>query len=735
MSVLVIVESPTKAKTITKFLGKGYVVKSSFGHVRDLPKSKLGVDVENNFEPHYIVSRDKSKVVKELKEAAKKADHIYFATDEDREGEAISYHLATILDIEPAKAERITFHEITKHAIMHAIENPRELDLRMVDAQQARRVLDRLVGYNLSPFLWRKVAKGLSAGRVQSVAVRLVVEREREIKDFKAEEYWTLEGAFVTKQSEIFAAKLNSVKGKKLDKMSLTNKETVDDIIKNLQKTTYKVAEVEEKQTKRNPLPPYTTSSLQQDANHQLGFSAKQTMRLAQQLYEGVELGDEGSVGLITYMRTDAVNLSDTFIKEAHEVIGEKYGKKYQVDEPRRFKNKSKGAQEAHEAIRPTSAGQDPDSIKDHLDRNQLRLYTLIWNRAVATQMASADLKAMSVDVESANSYGFRATGQAVLFDGFLKLYPDKTKDSLLPQLTVDEALTCNELKHEQHFTETPARYSDATLVKALEEFGIGRPSTYAPTLATIEERGYVERDDKKRLLPKDIAYTVNDLLVEHFHHVVDFQFTAEMEEKLDAIARGEEKWRPVIAEFYAPFKENLDKKDKELTKHEEPTDEVCDKCGKPMVIKTGRFGKFLACTGYPECRNTKPYGTDEKAAAAASEPVDELCEKCGSPMVKRMGRFGPFIGCSNYPKCKNIKSIEIKINLSCPKCKQGEIIERRSKRGKVFYGCNRYPECDFALWDKPNGEMCPTCGNPLVYGAKGTIKCGSKDCSFTKTP
>src|SRR3989338_7268906 len=340
MSVLVIVESPTKAKTITKFLGKGYVVKSSFGHVRDLPKSKLGVDVENNFEPHYIVSRDKSKVVKELKEAAKKADHIYFATDEDREGEAISYHLATILDIEPAKAERITFHEITKHAIMHAIENPRELDLRMVDAPQARRVLDRLVGYNLSPFLWRKVAKGLSAGRVQSVAVRLVVEREREIKDFKAEEYWTLEGAFVTKQSEIFAAKLNSVKGKKLDKMSLTNKETVDDIIKNLQKTTYKVAEVEEKQTKRNPLPPYTTSSLQQDANHQLGFSAKQTIRLAQQLYEGVELGDEGSVGLITYMRTDAVNLSDTFIKEAHEVIGEKYGKKYQVDEPRRFKNK-----------------------------------------------------------------------------------------------------------------------------------------------------------------------------------------------------------------------------------------------------------------------------------------------------------------------------------------------------------------------------------------------------------
>lgn len=732
MPKLVIVESPTKAKTITKFLGKGYIVKSSFGHVRDLPKSKIGVDVEHNFEPHYIISRDKTKVVKELKDAAKKADEILFATDEDREGEAISYHLATILGIEPDKAKRITFHEITKTAILHAIENPRQLDLNLVDAQQARRVLDRLVGYNLSPFLWRKVAKGLSAGRVQSVAVRLVVEREREILAFKPEEYWTLEADFLTKQSAEFAAKLNSIKGKKLEKMDLKNKAALDEIVLDLAKTTYKIASVEEKQSKRNPLAPYTTSSLQQDANHQLGFSAKQTMRLAQQLYEGMELGDEGSVGLITYMRTDAVNLSDTFIKEAHETVGTLYGKKYQVDEVRHYKNKSKGAQEAHEAIRPSLASRTPDSVTAFLDRNQLRLYTLIWSRAVATQMASADINSMSVDVVSANDYSFRATGQSIVFDGFLKLYPDKTKDSLLPALKEGETVTAKELKPEQHFTEPAARFSDATLVKALEEFGIGRPSTYAPTIATIEDRGYVDRDDKKRLFPSEIAYTVNDLLVAHFPQIVDFEFTAAMEEKFDAIARGEEEWRPVIAGFYTPFKENLDKKDAELVKTEEKSDEVCQKCGKPMVIKTGRFGKFYACTGYPECKTTKPYGADEKAAALA-EPTDQICEKCGAPMNRRIGRFGPFLGCSKYPECKNIKSIEKKINMKCPKCIEGDVIEKRSKRGKPFYGCNRYPKCDFALWNKPNGEFCPDCKSPLVFTAKGKITCSSKECGFSK--
>jgi DNA topoisomerase-1 len=736
MRTLVIVESPTKAKTITKFLGKDYVVKSSFGHVRDLPKSKIGVDVENNFTPHYINSRDKTKVIKELKDAAKKADEILFATDGDREGEAISFHLANLLDIAPSKAKRIVFHEITKTALLEAIEHPRALDLSLVDAQQARRVLDRLVGYNLSPFLWRKIAKGLSAGRVQSVAVRLVVEREREITAFKPEEYWSIEGLFRPLDAkENFEAKLNLIKGKKVEKLDLKDQATVDAIVKDLKNTTYTITEVEEKQTKRNPLAPYTTSSLQQDANHQLGFSAKQTMRLAQQLYEGVELAGEGSVGLITYMRTDAVNLSEKFVADAHELIGKSFGAKYQIKEPRTFKNKSKGAQEAHEAIRPTEASRTPDDIASHLDKNQLRLYTLIWNRAVATQMAAADINSATIDLESTNKYSFHATGQTVLFEGFLKLYPDKTKENLLPKLTVGEKVTCDELKPEQHFTEPPARYSDATLVKSLEEFGIGRPSTYAPTIATIEDRGYVERDDKKKLFPKEIAYTVNDLLVEHFPHVVDFQFTAEMEEHFDEIARGEREWQPVIKEFYTPFKENLDKKDAELEKKaltEEATDEVCAKCGKPMIVKVGRFGKFLACTGYPECKSTKPFGTEEKAMAAA-EPTDQICEKCGSPMMHRMGRFGPFLGCSNYPTCKNIKSIDVKLNLKCPKCKEGDIVEKRSKRRKIFYGCNRYPECDFAVWEKPTGEACPTCSQPLVFAAKGAIKCSNKECSFTK--
>ncbi len=739
MKTLVIVESPTKAKTITKFLGKDFIVKSSFGHVRDLPKSKLGVDVEHGFEPHYIVSRDKTKTVKELKDAAKKCSNILFATDEDREGEAISFHLATILDIAPGKAERITFHEITKTALLEALKHPRALDLKLVDAQQARRVLDRLVGYNLSPFLWRKVAKGLSAGRVQSVAVRLVVEREREITAFKPEEYWSVEGIFqanANKQEEgVFEAKLHSIDGAKVDKMDLKNKEQVDTILQKLDKATYHITNVEEKKTQRTPPAPFTTSSLQQEANNQLGFSAKQTMRLAQQLYEGVELGSEGQVGLITYMRTDAVNLADKFLQDAAEIIGKEFGNKYQLSEPRRFKNKNKNAQEAHEAVRPTEAARTPDVVKPFLEKNQFRLYDLIWRRAIATQMAPAELNAASIDLESSNKYGFHATGQTLVFDGFLKLYPEKAKENALPKLTVNETVNCQTLKPEQHFTEPPARYSDATLVKALEEYGIGRPSTYAPTIATIEDRGYVERNEAKKLQPKEIAYLVNDLLVEHFPQVVDYQFTAQMEENLDEIARGEKDWQPIIATFYHPFKENLDAKDAELNKKdltEEKTDEVCAKCGKPMVIKMGRFGKFLACTGYPDCKTTKPMPGDEKAAPMA-EPTDEKCEKCGEPMLKKMGRYGPFLGCSAYPKCKNLKGIEIKLNLKCPKCNEGDIVQRRSKRGKVFFGCNRYPDCDFALWDKPTSELCPNCKSMLTFGAKGVIKCSNKECGFKK--
>ncbi len=737
MKTLVIVESPTKAKTISKFLGRNFVVKSSFGHVRDLPKSKLGVDVENNFEPHYIVSRDKTKVAKELKEAAKKSDAVLFATDEDREGEAISWHLANILNIEPTDAKRIVFHEITKHAIMHALENPRPLDLKMVDAQQARRILDRLVGYELSPFLWRKVARGLSAGRVQSVAVRLVVEREREIKAFNAEEYWSIEGIFEAKSKQTFPAKLHSMQGKKLDKLDIKDKAQTDKILADLKSATYKVESIEEKKTKRLPSPPFITSTLQQEANSQLGFSAKQTMRLAQQLYEGVELGSEGSVGLITYMRTDAVNLSEKFLNEAKELIGNNFGKKYQLSAPRVFNNKSKNAQEAHEAVRPTEVSRTPESIETHLDRNQFRLYDLIWRRAVATQMAAAELNATVIDVSSDNDYSFRANGQIIDFDGFLKIFPDKAKENLLPQVAKDENLNCPELKPSQHFTDPPARYSDATLVKALENYGIGRPSTYAPTIGTIEDRGYIERDDKKRLAPKDIAYVVNDLLVEHFPHVVDFQFTAEMENDLDEIARGKKKWQPIIKAFWHPFKENLDKKEKEIDRKElteEKSDEICEKCNSAMIVKTGRFGKFLACTNYPECKHTKSLNPEEAKQQQAVEATNEKCDKCQEAMMLRHGRFGPFLGCSAYPKCKNIKGIDIKLGLKCPKCKEGDIVQRRSKkRGKPFYGCNKYPNCDFAMWEKPTGEFCPTCQQPLVFAPKGVIKCSSKECDYKK--
>jgi DNA topoisomerase-1 len=736
MKTLVIVESPTKAKTISKFLGKNFIVKSSFGHVRDLPKSKIGVDIEHGFEPQYIVSRDKLAVVKELKDAAKKSDKILFASDEDREGEAISFHLAHILDIAPEKAERITFHEITKTAIEEALQHPRALDMKLVNAQQARRVLDRLVGYNLSPFLWHKVTKGLSAGRVQSVAVRLVVEREREIKDFKPEEYWSIEGLFKKhSESDTFEAKLHAISGKKLDKFDLKAKEQVDEIVKKLRAATYQITSVEEKPTKRSPLPPFTTSSLQQEANNVLGFSAKQTMRLAQQLYEGVEIGGGGQVGLITYMRTDAVNLSTKFLDDATATIGTEFGTKYQLSAPRFYKNKNKNAQEAHEAIRPSEASRTPEELKPFLEPGQYRLYNLIWRRAVATQMADAELLSKTVDIESSTAHSFRATGQTIVFDGFLKLFPEKTKENALPVLTEKETVDCTELKPEQHFTEPAARYSDATLVKALEEYGIGRPSTYAPTIATIEDRGYVERDEKKRLFPKDIAYLVNDLLVEHFPNIVDFQFTATMEQNLDDIAEGTKDWQPIISTFYHPFKENLDLKEKEIDKKaltEEATDEVCAKCGKPMVIKVGRFGKFLACTGYPECKTTKPFG-DEAKEVLPPELSNEKCEKCGSAMQLKRGRFGAFLGCSNYPTCKNIKAIEKKIGVQCPKCKQGELVQKKSKRGKMFYSCNRYPDCDQAFWEKPTGEVCPKCSQLVVFAAKGMVKCSSKECDFKK--
>ncbi|MFH0854497.1 MAG: type I DNA topoisomerase, partial [bacterium] len=736
MKNLVIVESPTKAKTISKFLGNGYKVLSSFGHVRDLPKTKMGIDTEHNFEPQYIIPLKAKSKVSELKKEAGKADIIILATDEDREGEAISWHLLNIFG-EKSDYQRIVFHEITNSAIIEALNHPRKLDMNLVNSQQARRVLDRLVGYELSPFLWRKVAKGLSAGRVQSVAVRLIVEREREIKKFTAEEYWTIEGIFkkptvssskceidysITSfvQSEYpksdidniqINAKLDKIGGKKLEKLAIKNNAQANAILDNIKKQDYFVSDIQKKTTKKNPYPPFTTSTLQQEANKKLGFSSKQTMVLAQQLYEGIDIGIEGSTGLITYMRTDSLNLSKESVEKMRNLIKDSYGISYIPPTPIFYKTKSKGAQEAHEAIRPSDPAKTPYDIEKYLNKNQYKLYDLIWRRAIASQMESAIMDNTSVEITDPNSeYVFRATGQTIKFDGFLRVYKIQTEENVLPDLEKNEQLETIKITPEQHFTQPPARYTEASLIKILEEYGIGRPSTYAPTLDTIQKRNYVKKETDKKLHPTDIGIVVTDILTEHFKDIVDYQFTAKMEEDLDEIEEGKKEWQPIIKDFYFPFKENLEKKDKELTKKElteEKTDEVCEKCGAPMVIKMGRFGKFLACSNYPECKNTKQIKSDG-SIAPREEPkeLEEKCPECGSPLTLRMGRFGQFIGCSNYPKCKYIKKQEKSTGIKCPKCGEGEIVEKRSKKG-IFYACNKYPKCRFALWGKPTGEKC----------------------------
>ena len=747
MSNLVIVESPTKAKTITKYLGKDYIIKSSFGHLRDLPKKDIGVDVNDHYEPTYVVDDEKKqKTVDELKKAAASSKYIYFATDEDREGEAIAWHLVELLKPKKEQVKRITFHEITKSAIEESLKNPRNIDMKRVNAQQARRILDRLVGYELSPFLWNKVARGLSAGRVQSVAVRLIVEREREIQKFKAQEYWTIDTIFVKTQNlaslssaskpldeknlpeGCFVAKLHSINGDALKKFDIGDEEHAKKIEKGLDNAKYDISKITKKETKKKPSPPFTTSSLQQDGNHKLGFSAKQTMRVAQQLYEQ---------GYITYMRTDSVNLSTKFLDDSKAYIDKNFGKNYSLSEPRLFKAKSKTAQEAHEAIRPTEAAQDPDSLKSALDPHQERLYSLIWRRAVASQMPEAIMDNTSIDISTKTDadYMFRATGQTVKFDGFLKVYPGAQKEDLLPKLDKKEVVDLAKLTPNQHFTEPPARYSDATLVKALEEFEIGRPSTYAPTISTVIDRGYVERIENRRLKPTDIAFLVTDVLVEHFPNVTDYKFTARMEDELDEIAEGKLDWEKSIDDFYQPFKKNLMEKTETLDKKdltEEKTDKVCDKCEKPMIIKTGRFGRFLACTGYPDCKNTKPINGDGEPEEP--ETTDEKCEDCGSPMQFKHGRFGKFLGCTKYPDCKGIKNIEKGTGVKCPECKKGEIIEKKSKKGRTFFACNQYPDCKTAFFAKPVDEKCPECKSQLVFGPKGTYKCSSKECKFTKT-
>lgn len=745
---LVIVESPTKAKTISRFLGKDYTVKSSYGHVRDLPKSKLGVEVEDNFTPTYVIPEKAKPKIKELKALAKKANNIILATDEDREGEAIAWHLVKALEIEKAnkKTTRIVFHEITKGAINEALKHPRDIDINLVDAQQARRVLDRLVGYKLSPFLWNKVARGLSAGRVQSVAVRLIAEREQEIGEFKPQEYWTIEGLFKKPESKNeegqFIAYVIKKDGKSITKLGIKNKEESDEILENLSQAKYFIEKIERREVKKNPLPPFTTSTLQQESARRLGFSAKQTMMIAQQLYEGIETGQEGSAGLITYMRTDSLNLSEESIRKAGEFINKEFGNNYAVSGGRRFKTKSKGAQEAHEAIRPAEPSQSPESIERFLDARQLKLYNLIWRRFIASQMKEALSDATSVDIKSqkelAPSYTFRANGSILKFDGFLKVYQAKNEDLILPDLTQNESLELVKLDPSQHFTQPPPRYTEASLIKALEKNGIGRPSTYAPTMSVIQERNYVEKDEQKRFKATDIGLLVNDVLVKHFPEIVDIKFTANMEEGLDNIAIGKEKWIPLIKNFYKPFSENLAKKNKELDKKkltEEASDEVCEKCSKPMIIKTGRFGKFLACTGYPDCRNTRPLdnGDSKDKDSTKDNLSDEKCELCEAPMQVKHGRYGTFLGCTKYPDCKGIKGIEKNTGVKCPECGQGDIVEKKSKRGKIFFACNQYPKCKFALWQKPNGEKCPKCKSLLTFAAKDKIRCGNKGCKYTK--
>ncbi len=728
---LIIVESPTKAKTISKFLSKEYVTSSSFGHIRDLPIKELGIDVDNNFEPKYIIPAKAKKTVADLKELAEQAEKVILATDEDREGEAIAWHLKKALNLKAEKTTRIAFHEITKEAISQALSKPHPIDENLVNAQQARRVLDRLVGYKLSPFLYKKVAKGLSAGRVQSVAVRLIVDREREIKKFESQEYWSV-SAELEKDKQLCQAELNKINGQTINKLGLKEK-LAKQAVEDLKKSSLTVSKIETKENSKNPPPPFTTSSLQQTANRQLGFSAKQTMVIAQKLYEQ---------GHITYMRTDSLNLSNNFLTEAKNWLKKNKGEKYYLNTPRRYRGKSKGAQEAHEAIRPTKASQEADNLNPKLDKNTIKLYRLIWQRALASQMPAAKLALSSMEIETDkqanNTYTLRATGQRLIFAGYLLIYPEKTKDQILPNFKEKDQLTLRSVMANQHFTKPPARYSDAGLVKELEKHGIGRPSTYAPTISTIITRNYVIRTDDKRLAPSEISFIVTDLLINHFSKIVDYRFTAEMENNLDEIAAGKKDWVPVIKDFYLPFIDNIKTKDKELKKDDiipqEKSEEICDKCGAAMIIKTGRYGKFLACSAYPECRNLKKIKKetdlkeDKELEDLQAKHQGKTCDKCGAAMTIKKGRFGPFLACSAFPKCKNIKNLDEGPEIDCPNCKQGKIVKKFSRRG-VFYACNNYPDCKNLYNSQPTGQKCSEC-NSLMITNKGKIICSNKECS-----
>jgi DNA topoisomerase-1 len=795
---LVIVESPAKAKTIGKYLGKQYVVKASLGHIKDLPKKDLAVDVEHDFTPKYEVIEGKKKLISELKQAAKGVDSIYLAADPDREGEAICWHLKE--ELEPKKAGapaifRVMFNEITANAVKKAFDKPMAVNVHLVEAQQARRILDRLVGYKISPLLWDKVRRGLSAGRVQTVALRLIVEREREIRAFEKEEYWTIDVALNAKKPPVLNARLNKLND---ETPKVGDEKTATGVVDDLADATYVVRSVGTREKKRNPVPPFITSTLQQESSRKLRFSVKRTMMLAQGLYEGKELGKEGSVGLITYMRTDSTRVSEDALNEVRGFVAERYGQDFVPKSPNVYKTK-KDAQDAHEAIRPTSVLRTPESLEKLLAEDELKLYRLIWMRFVASQMMPALFDQTTIDIaakgKSDAEYLFRATGSVMKFEGFLKVYEegkdqkDEEDDELknkLPLVTEGETLKFKAIKPEQHFTEPPPRYNEATLVKKLESDGVGRPSTYASILSTIQEREYVTKEGGK-FTPTELGIVVTDLLLENFNHLFDVKYTARMEEELDEIEDGRVEWRAAMADFYNRFQKDLEHAERHMTdikRMEKPTDFLCEKCGKPMVIKWGKHGSFVACTGYPECTNTRELAVESSdgdkgdlneqdeqeycencgrtmvlkkgrfgqfyACSGYPDckttkqlggeqrkdiPLEETCPQCSSNLVKKFGRYGEFVACSNYPKCKYIK--QKTIGVPCPNCSEGEIVERRSKRGKTFFGCNRYPDCDFVAWGKPIPEKCPDCGSSYLiekYLKSGPVaQCPNAECKYKR--
>jgi DNA topoisomerase-1 len=774
---LVIVESPAKAKTIGKYLGKDFSVKASIGHVKDLPIKSLGVDIEKDFQPTYEVIKGKKKVIDEIKQAASGAEVVYLATDPDREGEAIAWHIAEEIrgvkrkskkaksdksdmsDRSDKPIHRVLFNEITKRSVEEAIQHPQELDVKLFEAQQARRVLDRLVGYQISPLLWDKVRRGLSAGRVQSVAVRIICERETEIENFKPTEYWSVEAKLEGHKPPPFIAK---VIGKNGTKIEIGQGDQAQTIQSDLEKSEFILKEIIRKERRRTAAPPFITSKLQQEAARKLGYTAKKTMMLAQRLYEGIELGEGEIVGLITYMRTDSTRIAPEALNQVRQYIHERYGAAYLPEHAIIYKTK-KAAQDAHEAIRPTSLDYPPEKVASFLPKDELRLYDLIWKRFVACQMSAAVFDQTTFNIssipppstgggqgEGGLSYDLRATGSVLKFPGFTAVYmegrdesasaEDEDEDAKLPELQEGEKLKLHEIIPEQHFTQPPPRFTEASLVKELEEKGIGRPSTYASILSTIQDKKYASKEEGK-FRPTDLGKVVNNLLTENFPEILNVEFTAKMEEELDDVEEGKRRWTEALADFYGPFSQTLTKAKihmKDIKRQEIATDFVCEKCGAPMVVKWGRHGEFLACTAYPECKNTKEIakGSNGSYAPVEQPTITEVCEKCGSPMVMKRGRFGSFLACSNYPTCKTTKAISIGVN--CPQC-GSPLAERRSKRGKIFYGCTSYPKCTFALWDKPINEACPQCGSKYLVvkfskkeGEK--VRCPNKDCGYEKT-